>query len=522
MAQATTVTPAPGTPTQPVTPTTPPCPICGGPMRSNAAKLAEGKRVPLWTCQGSKWNATTKSDDGCKGVIWPKESGSTALAVQKPGAIAMTESANAPMLDFKSVPLPIMARAAAIAAKVLAEGGTINAAQALDAAYHFESTGEVMGRHSYVGTSGSVAGRVLEGYRAVARRLDMSQYQYRYRPLTADEKEFHSFHDGDRMLICELDVLAARRQCIEMGIPYSPILGISIVRKGDKLNDPAYRDPMWIMQKQARTDALRQVGETSSANEEIAEAEALGVDMQATRALQAGGAYLDQEQAETLVDDAVRASAQALISPEQQAAEQQAATAQLALTDLQRELGLWAYQQALEASPQPCPRCAAPFASHAHTVDCLFRLALPNAPLWPPEAEPEPEPELSPALTAVEHYRDILRQHISHTTPATARQKNWMLGALTLLDPDENHQNDLLAWAFGIPTIDELTAGQGEGLSLGSPRRRTPRATCRSNPRPSSSTPRFWPRWAPTWRLNWKHRQPTRPLTGAGFTWAMA
>lgn len=444
----------------------PPCPVCGGPMRSNAAKIAEGKRMPLWTCQGSKYDVQTKQELGCGGVIWPpKESGSTALAVQKPGAVVMQDG-NAPTLDFKSVPLPIMARAAAIAAKVMAEGGEINAAQALDAAYHFQDTGEVMGRHSYVGTTKQVAGKVLEGYRAVARPLDMSQYQFRYRPVTDNERTMHGITAKQDVLACELDVLKARARCIRMGIPYDPIVGIGIVDhwEKEKKEAPKTKTWYWVLQKRSRVDALRQVGEKVSPDEEIEEAEAAGLDMSATRELQAAGTHLDQEQAESLVDDAVRASAQALITPEQRDAEAKAAADQRALAALKEEIGLWAYEQAFEANPANCPRCNATYASKAHTADCLFRLALPNAPLWPPEAEPEPEPEQPAVLAAIESIRSILRAHISHVTPATARQKNWMLGALTLLDPDEEQQNDLLEWAFGIPSIDILTAGMGEGL----------------------------------------------------------
>jgi hypothetical protein len=79
------------------------------------------------------------------------------------------------------------------------------------------------------------------------------------------------------------------------------------------------------------------------------------------------------------------------------------------------------------------------------------------------------EPDLAPAewpaaLVAIEPYRVRLCANICHVTPATARQRNWMVGALTLLDPDEANQSDLLEWAFGIPTLDLLTAGMGEGL----------------------------------------------------------
>jgi hypothetical protein len=92
-------------------------------------------------------------------------------------ALVKPIEARPPVLDLSEIPAEVKAQAAAIAADVLAQGGTINAARALAAAYYFQRTGEIPGRHAYVGTTGRVAGRVLEGYRGIARELDMSRYQ---------------------------------------------------------------------------------------------------------------------------------------------------------------------------------------------------------------------------------------------------------------------------------------------------------------------------------------------------------
>jgi hypothetical protein len=217
-----------------------------------------------------------------------------ALAMREQGTVR-PQQPNVPTLDFSAIPPDIMARAAQIAADVMANGGTINPAQALTAAYHFANTGEVMGRHSYVGTKGNVSGRVLEGYRAVARELDMSRYQWYFRPLTPDEEKMHTIQPGDRALACSVDVLAARRQCIDMGIEYHPVVGITVIRKGEPLNVPKNRTAMWVMQKQCKNDALRQLGENTEADEVLAEA---GIS-------DAPDGYMSVEQAEAMVRERI-------------------------------------------------------------------------------------------------------------------------------------------------------------------------------------------------------------------------
>jgi hypothetical protein len=209
-------------------------------------------------------------------------------------------------LDFSKLPPEIVARAAGIAADVMASGGAITPAGALAAAYHFVTTGEIAGRDSYV-----VNGKVFEGYRAVTRRLDMSRYQYRYRPLTDEEKEWNGIEPSWQALICELDVLKARRQCILANIPYQPILGLGILKPQDKLTSSgAKKDPpktktwYWVLCKRARVDALRQAGENVSAEEVLEEAEAHGINVSVPE-----GARLTQEQAELVVENAEREQA---------------------------------------------------------------------------------------------------------------------------------------------------------------------------------------------------------------------
>jgi hypothetical protein len=175
-----------------------------------------------------------------------------------------------------SIDPDILATAAAIWQRSLAEGGEMTPEAAIAAAYHFKTTGETLGRHSYIAwkSQGKMhAGTVIEGYRAVSRNLDMSRYQWRHRPPTDDEKALHGIGPKDKAMVCEVDVLEARRKCIQMGIPYQPVIGITVVRDGERLTVPANRTATWVLMKQAKNDALRQLGEHVTADEAFEDSE---------------------------------------------------------------------------------------------------------------------------------------------------------------------------------------------------------------------------------------------------------
>ena len=292
--------------------TTQNCPKCNGPMWDNRTSKTN-PRQPDYKCKNME----------CDGVIWPPKDAQEPirqLQVQGEGGIMQA----GPVLDFTQIGPEIMSRAAAIAADVMANGGTINPAQALAAAYHFEQTGEIIGRHAYVGTSGHVSGKVLEGYRGVTRDLDMSRYQVRYRPLTAEEKMWHEIEPAWMALACECDVLKARTQCIRAGIPYTPMVGIGILKPADKLtaqgkpkDPPKTKTWYWVLQKRARVDVLRQLGENTSAEDVLDEA-----------GIEAPAGYITIEQAEALVHERERAAGrQTLCGPEQQTALERNVTA---------------------------------------------------------------------------------------------------------------------------------------------------------------------------------------------------
>ena len=74
----------------------PNCPKCGGPMWDNREKIkTSGKRMPEFSCKAGKWNAATKTTDGCDGVIWPRDAPAERM-----------EDAGRPVLPEPSEPPP--------------------------------------------------------------------------------------------------------------------------------------------------------------------------------------------------------------------------------------------------------------------------------------------------------------------------------------------------------------------------------------------------------------------------------
>lgn len=337
----------------------------------------------------------------------------TLIPQQQPAPLATRQPASAPALDFSQIGPEIMARAAAIAADVMANGGTINPAQALAAAYHFEQTGEVIGRHAYVGTTGQVAGKVLEGYRGVARELDMSRYQFRYRPLTDEEKELHGIGPNLQALACEVDVLKARAACIRMGVPYQPIIGVGILSPKDKTtasgqpkDPPKTKTWYWVLQKRARVDALRQLGENTSAEDVLDEA---GVE--------APAGSLSVEQAEALLQ-AKRAEAEAAARPDAEAVARSRANV-----------------LAMRGDPNDDPY---------------------NDPLPPPVAPTDPRAALIARLRT---------QAAQDSRPATDLLIRQAFGHLACLcGSDDTKRHALLREVFGLESSKDLTTGQANVL----------------------------------------------------------
>lgn len=215
----------------------------------------------------------------------------------------------------------------ALAQAFLTASPEITLPQAVKAAYFFHNTGQVEGRDSYIGTSGRVTGKVLEGYRGVARdaaERNVGEVQIKYRPLTADEAAWNDVQPGDLARACEVYQLRAWRIAQKMGQPYEPIIGIGIVKPGEKTDSNGKPIPLiggmtWgkKCQNRAYKDAMRHVpGMAINGAEVLEDAEERDIHVEVPQ-----GAQLTREQAIALVAEAERLS----IAPPQPMNEQQAA-----------------------------------------------------------------------------------------------------------------------------------------------------------------------------------------------------
>lgn len=177
--------------------------------------------------------------------------------------------------------------------------GEMTKEQAVKAAYFFYQTGHVEGRDDYIGTTGGVRGKVLEGYRGVAREVGRD-YEVKYRRPTVAEIEEHGIDHNGKALVCEVYVLDIWQRKQRMGLPYEPVIGIAYYPPGVKINVPATKTEHWVLQKNARKDALRQVpGVPLDADEVFAEAAAMGITAEVPE-----GAQPSAEQARLMVAQA--------------------------------------------------------------------------------------------------------------------------------------------------------------------------------------------------------------------------
>lgn len=180
--------------------------------------------------------------------------------------------------------------------------GEMTKEQAVKAAYFFYHTGQVEGRDSYIGTTGNVTGKVLEGYRGVAREVGRD-YEVKYRRPTNEEIEEHGINPKGKALVCEVYVLDIWQRKQRMGLPYEPVIGIAYYPPGTTIRVPATKTEHWVLQKNARKDALRQVpGIPLDAGEVFEEAAAMGVKVEPLPE----GAEPSTEQAILMVNQAIR------------------------------------------------------------------------------------------------------------------------------------------------------------------------------------------------------------------------
>ena len=402
----------------------PKCPICGGPMRSNAAKLAEGKKAPLWTCQGSRYDSATKQEMGCAGVIWPPKEATAgvALAVQGPNMAAL-QSLDPGLADF-----------AGKLKLLLPNGSKLSDAEALAGAQYAKTTGldPFRGEFYVVPSIG-----VVPGYKGALARDGMQGRapDYRYRPLTDEEKDWHDVEPGDKAVICyatdPAEAVAARREGREPRVWE----GVGIVRKADmwvseewktnqsgskykvrlpenewkgRKDPPQARSWGWVAQKSALKDCNNHMGipVEMDAAQIIASAQAAGIQVEVPE-----GAWLDSEQAEALVAESVQAHVRQIEPP-----------SVVERAD-QRNYMLEGF-----ADEEPAPT----------------------------SAKPVEEPDLQPMWAALNETVE------AHNGAPTDRQVVWTKDVLSLLAPDAANAI-VLQWAFGADA-EHLTRGMCEGI----------------------------------------------------------
>ena len=402
----------------------PKCPICGGPMRSNAAKIAEGKKAPLWTCQGSKYDAATKQEMGCAGVIWPPKDATAgvALVVQGPNMAALQN------LD------PGLADFAGKLKLLLPNGSKLSDAEALAGAQYAKTTGldPFRGEFYVVPSIG-----VVPGYKGALARDGMQGRapDYRYRPLTDEEKEWHDVQPGDKAVMCvatdPAEAAAARRE----GRPPRTWEGVGIVRKADmwvsevwrtsesgskykaklpedkwteRKDPPQGRSWGWVAQKTALKDCNNHMGlpVEMDAAQIIASAQAAGIAVEVPE-----GAWIDSEQAGALVAEAVQAHVRQIEPP-------------AVIARDERNYMLEGF-----ADDEPTPTPAEPISA---------------------------EPDLLPMWAALNETVE------AHNGAPTDRQITWTKDVLKLLAPDADNAI-VLQWVFGTDAAS-LTRGMCEGI----------------------------------------------------------
>ena len=229
-------------------------------------------------------------------------SNTKALATQN-GNTALAEQVQKTAVDPEIIAL----------ASAFFTAGEMTKEQAVKAAYYFFNTGHVEGRDAYIGTTGSVRGKVLEGYRGIQSGINRD-YEVRYRQPNNAEIEEHGINLKGKALVCEVYVLDIWQRKQQMGLPYEPITGIAYYPPGVKINVPATKTEHWVLQKNARKDALRQVpGVPLDADEVLEEAAAAGIRVEVPE-----GAQLSPEQARLMIAQAVEDQQREELSYEQQ------------------------------------------------------------------------------------------------------------------------------------------------------------------------------------------------------------
>jgi len=172
----------------------------------------------------------------------------------------------------------------------------ISPERAIAAALYERETGHREGRDFNVDEKMGLVPR-YQGVERDAHERNVGRLNYTYRPLTTAEVEENEVEPGDNATICVIEQLDIMREARLLGVPYTPIVGIGIVKKFEKTNregKPIYLKGGYTWARKARNraykDALRHTPGHSVTATEVLEDAGITPDLQE-------GAWMSRDQA---------------------------------------------------------------------------------------------------------------------------------------------------------------------------------------------------------------------------------
>ncbi len=379
---------------------------------------------------------------------------------------------------------------------------------ALVGAFYQAATGQLLGRDFFLNDK---LGRI-EGYQGVERNAEnrgVGELEIKYRRLTDEEREDHEVKPNDTAVVCEVYQLQVWKRKAELGLPYSPILGVGIIRESEKYTNTDnwvektrangskynYKDGLkpreqwkpitleggmtWRKKAQNRAlkDALRHTPGGFATGEEVLADAAGRID---GFVLPPEDAHLSVEQAQAWVKKEEWAAPLRNQTPEQAAQRRTESEARGLKATLERKWGDWLFAM------EPCPSCGVPEGTkiECHGNGCEFRKLYPNAaPLKAdqPEADcvegqfrPVDDEEIPGGEPAPTSTQPTLRQQAEaihrrltgqasgpegwKNSKADPKEAAYAEGALKVLIRDETQRTKVAAW-FGVSLAGDMTVG---------------------------------------------------------------
>ena len=306
----------------------------------------------------------------------------------------------------------LAARAVAIMASRPADDKykTITPDRAIAAALHERETGHREGRDFYIDQRmGIVSG--YQGIQRDAGERNVGELITRYRPMNGAEAEEQEIRPGDMAVICEIYQVDAMGKARMLGIPYDPVIGYGILRKGEKFTKAGDKITLkggytWArkVRNRAYKDALRHTpGQLVDAGEVLEDAAAHGIRVEIP-----DGARISRDQALAAVEQAktIAANSERLaeMTPEERATSAAHAVEEMRGPDSDDPFGI----DAPTTTAPNCPKCNGPMWDNrqgkrnpkAPDFKCKDKSC--DGVVWPPKGN-DNETASGQALTAAMH-----------------------------------------------------------------------------------------------------------------------